>query len=206
MKKLLTQLATLLIITISQSFGEIVWSQNDYPEGTPTAPMTRTGAEIFGDMSLTSANGSYTPNTNTYTLQREVRIGDYHGLGYRGTDGSYVMIDVNVDPSILDQIAEFGQDETAGAWPSLSPNAKHSIVIYSGMTYGGVRFVSTNQATITNPFSVNYDSFVLSDGATSVSTQGLNFSETEATTGAFIDKAEKLNIGLTYQNGEWTPQ
>jgi len=205
MKLSLPLLTIGIILTSGLSHAETIYNVHDLPDGTPTVPLTRTGAEIFGSLTVTNPYRTYSPADIVYTLTRETRIGDYHGLIYQGSDGTIVMMDANVTPEVLPVLPDYGHDETQGAWPSLAPNARHSIVLYAGISEngggGGVRFYSTNQATISDHLLVDYDSFVLSDGATSISVSGL--SHTPATVGAFVEQAVELNKGLEFQNGQW---
>lgn len=205
MKSLLPFLTIGVILTSGLSHAETIYNVHDLPDGTPTVPLTRTGAEIFGSLTVTNPYRTYSPADIVYTLTRETRIGDYHGLIYEGSDGTIVMMDANVTPEVLDSLPDYGHDETQGAWPSLSPDARHSIVLYAGFSEngggGGVRFYSTNQATISDHFLVDYDSFVLSEGATSVSVSGLSY--TSATPGAFAEQSFELSRGLEFQDGQW---
>lgn len=196
------------ILTIPLSNADTIYSVNDFPGGTPTVPTTRTGLEIFGSLTVTNPYGTYSPNDIVYNLTRETKIGDYHGLIYEGSDGTIVMMDANVTPDILPALAKYGHDETAGSWDSLDPNARHSIVLYAGVASngggGGVRFYSTNQSIISNHLMVDYDPFVFSDGATSISVDGL-FAAILGGGGAFAEQAEELNKGLTFLDGQWAP-
>jgi hypothetical protein len=206
MKKILLTLVGVVGLTMGTSIAETVYSVNDFPQGTPTAPITRTGAEIFGTLTVTNPYRVYSPSNIVYTLTRETRIGDYHGLIYQGSDGTIVMMDANVTPDVLPSLPDYGHDETTGSWGSLDPNAKHSIVLYAGTAEngggGGVRFYSTNQSTVSDHLLIDYDSFIFSDGATSISLDGLF--PTLGGGGAFVEQAQELNVGLEFIDGQWS--
>jgi hypothetical protein len=164
----------------------------------------------FPNVGFNTPSGPYDPSAVTYTLDTSTDMtgkslepyeygNSFQNVVYLGSDGSRVAFNLNM----------------AGYSP------EHNIMFFGPNMSWGVRLNSPSTGPVTDPLATSFETLAnipwnpgMSAGVT-VSTPltpevwgasgGGGGGEEGGGGAAFVEHAQQLNVGLTFQDGQWTP-
>lgn len=175
------------------------------------------------DWSITTPSGTYNPSTNTWTI-----VPDNSGFSEELTRPSYYPPDYPWSPNQSQWVTYQSPDGTRlrFEWrnpPTLSSTGESNSAGYISIENESIGFKMSAPAgeAITNPLQANFNTFTNLEwahlkavgvsappiGPTNWATvsSGSDPEDGGGASGSVIAQAQQLNIGLTFQNGQWTP-